>query len=101
MVVLTDTHLGGDEMGAMRGLLRSQGWGSEGVAPHGGQGGVLVMWREEMMVKVEKVTGRDRVPGRVVRVVLRELGSGRRMEVVGVYAPCRGGKQKEEEISVY
>ena len=54
-----------------------------------------------MMVKVEKVTGRDRVPGRVVRVVLRELGSGRRMEVVGVYAPCRGGKQKEEEISVY
>ena len=29
-------------------------------------------------------------------MVLQELGSGRRMEVVGVYAPCRGVQEEEE-----
>ena len=98
VAVLTDTHLGGDEMDAMRGHLRGKGWGSEGVETEGGKGGVLVMWKEEAMVKVEKVRAKDRVPGRVVRVVLKELGSGKRMEVVGVYAACRERQRSKKEV---
>ena len=41
---------------------------------------------------------KDKLAGRVIRVVLRELGSGRRMEVVGVYAECRGNKVEEEGV---
>ena len=96
VAVLTDTHLEGDELTAMRGHLRGQGWGSAGEEAEEGIGGVLVIWREATMSKVAGPVRNEGAPGRMVKVALRELGSGRRMEVIGVYATCRGAQMEME-----
>ena len=48
------------------------------------------------MSKVAGPVRNEEAPGRMVKVALRELGSGRRMEVIGVYATCRGAQMEME-----
>ena len=88
VAVLTDTHLEGEELTAMRGYMAGMGFDSSATDAENGRGGVIVMWDAGRMAKIgkEKVV----IGARMVAVTLRELGSDMRMEVVGTYVHCRG-----------
>jgi hypothetical protein len=99
IAVLTDTHAAGEELQALEAHLLSIGWGSattegywEGQST---RGGVMIVW-DVMQWKIARGASACTVivPGRVISATLKSVESTATIRVIGVYAPCRGQKEK-------